>query len=180
MSQKVSLRFMVAESKIGMDGRAPLQMSIIVDKKRVYVQLPKKLFPSEFNNKTQESTLSDVNNYIHIVRTRIMEIQTDFYAIKSSLTAQKVKDVFNGMQLRKVWCLLEFYENYVVKLTDLLNVTVNRNTLDKHKYLLGYLRHYMQNHDKPIEDTKPSFINEFYFFLRKNVQQHNITLPLVI
>jgi hypothetical protein len=55
MYQTISFRFMVTASKIGKDGSAPLMLSIIVNKKRVSIQLKKKLKPSEFNNSSQLS-----------------------------------------------------------------------------------------------------------------------------
>ena len=109
MYQTISFRFMVAASKIGKDGSAPLMLSIIVNKKRVSIQLKKKLKPAEFNNSTQLSTVDDVNNYINVVRSRVMEIQTDLFAQKNTVTAQKIKDIFNGVQINKQWGLLELY-----------------------------------------------------------------------
>jgi len=66
MYQTISIRFMVASSKVGKSGTAPLLLSIIVNEKRVCIQLQKKLKPSEFKNKTQTSSIEDINNYMRI------------------------------------------------------------------------------------------------------------------
>jgi len=55
---------MVASSKKGKDGLAPLMLNVIVNSTRVCIQLKKRLKPSEFNNNTQLSTVGDVNNYM--------------------------------------------------------------------------------------------------------------------
>lgn len=175
MYQTISFRFMVASSKIGKDGTAPLMLSIIVNKKRVSIQLKKKMKPVDFNNNTQLSTLQDVNNYINVVRSRLMEIQTDLFAQKVTVTAQKIKDIFNGVQINKQWGLLELYKHHNLELKKLIDVTIAKNTYDKHEYVLNYLSAYMKNVDKPIEEINVSFINGFYAYLRHDIKQNNNT-----
>jgi len=177
MYQTISLRFMVASSRAGRDGSAPLLMSIIVNSKRVCIQLQKKLKPTEFNNKTQLSTIGDVNNYINVVRSRIMEIQTDLFAQKITITAQKIKNVFNGIQTNKQWGLIELYEQHNSDLKKMIGVTIGKNTHDKHEFLINYLKNYLKNIDRPIEDLNTSFINGFYAYLRHDIkQQHNTAI----
>ena len=177
MYQTISLRFMVASSKAGRDGSAPLLMSIIVNSKRVCIQLQKKLRPTEFNNKTQLSSIGDINNYINVVRSRIMEIQTDLFAQKIPITPQKIKDVFNGIQSNKQWGLIELYEQHNSDLKKMIGVTIGKNTHDKHQFLINYLKNYMKNNDRPNEDLNTSFINGFYAYLRHDIkQQHNTAI----
>ena len=116
MYQTISLRFMVASSKMGKDGKASLLLSIIVNKMRVSIQLQKKLKPTEFNNKTQISSINDVNDYISIVKSRIMGIQTNLFAKCIPISAQKIKDVYNGVQLEKSWDLIELYTSVMLTL----------------------------------------------------------------
>lgn len=175
MYQTFALRFMVASSKVAKDGTTPLFLSIIVNRKRVCIQLKKKLRPSEFNPKTQTSTIEDINNYMSIVKSRIMEIQTDLFAQKIALTAQKIKDCYNGIQINKQWGLLELYLHHNNELRKMVGTTITKNTCDKHNYVLSYLKAYMGNVDKPIEDIKASFINGFYNYLRHDIKQGNNT-----
>ena len=58
-------------------------------------QLKKRLKPSEFNNKTQSSTIEDVNKSLLIVKSRMMEIQTDLFPQKAQISAQITPDIFN-------------------------------------------------------------------------------------
>lgn len=175
MYQTISVRFLVASSKVGKDGTAPLFMSIIVNKKRVSIQLKKKLKPSDFNNNTQLSKIDDINNYIGVVKSRIMEIQTDLFAQKISITAEKIKDCFNGVQISKQWGLLELYQKHNQELRKMVGITITKNTCDKHDYTLNYLRTYMGGKDKPMVDIKASFIIGFYNFLRHDIKQENNT-----
>lgn len=177
MYQTVSLRFMVASSKVGKDGKASLLLSIIVNRKRVSIQLQKKLKPSEFNNKTQLSTIKDVNEYISIVKSRIMGIQTNLFAQGVQLSAQKIKDAYNGVQSEKKWGLIELYKQHNSDLKKMIGITIGKNTHDKHEFLLNYLKAYMKNIDRPIEDLNTSFVNSFYAYLRHDIkQQHNTAI----
>lgn len=175
MYQTFSLRFMVASSKRGKDGLAPLMLNVIVNSSRVCIQLKKRLKPNDFNNKTQLSKFDDVNHYMDIVRSRIMEIQTDLFAQRIALTAQKIKDCFNGIQVSKQWGLLELYQNHNQELRKMVGITITKNTCDKHDYVLNYLNAYMANKDKPIADVKASFITGFFNYLRHDIKQENNT-----
>ena len=56
----------------------------------------------------------------------------------------------------------------------MIGVTIGKNTHDKHEFLINYLKNYMKNIDRPIEDLNTSFINGFYAYLRHDIkQQHN-------
>jgi len=177
MYQTISLRFMVASSKMGKDGKASLLLSIIVNKMRVSIQLQKKLKPTEFNNKTQISSINDVNDYISIVKSRIMGIQTNLFAQSIPISAQKIKDVYNGVQLEKSWGLIELYTRHNLDLKKMIGVTIGKNTHDKHEFLLNYLKSYMKNIDRPIVDLNTSFVNGFYAYLRHDIrQQHNTAI----
>jgi len=175
MYQTISLRFMVASSKIGKDGTAPLLLSIIVNKKRACIQLKKRLKPSEFNHKTQLSSIEDINNYINIVKSRIMEIQTELFAQRIPINAQKIKDCYNGVQINKQWGLLELFQQHNTEYKKMVGLSIASNSYDKYVYTLNYLKTYMKNVDKPIEDINASFINGFYNFLRLDIKQNNNT-----
>jgi site-specific recombinase XerD len=166
---------MVASSKIGKDGTAPLLLSLIVNKKRVCIQLKKRLKPSEFNHKTQLSLIEDINNYINIVKSRIMEIQTELFAQRVPINAQKIKDCYNGVQISKQWGLLELFQQHNTEYKKLVGLSIASNSYDKYVYTLNYLKTYMKNVDKPIGDINASFINGFYNFLRRDIKQSNNT-----
>ncbi len=174
MYQTFSLRFMVAASKMCQDGLAPLFLSIIVDNKRVSIQLKKKLKPSDFNVKTQTATSDDVNNYIAVVRSRMLNIQTELFAQKIVATPQKIKDLFNDVQSVKQWGLIELYELHNEDMKKLVGKTVVASSYMKHTYVLSYLKTYMKNIDRPITDINASFIKGLYNYLIdvKN-HQHN-------
>ena len=104
-----------------------------------------------------------------------MDIQTDLFAQKVTVTAQKIKDIFNGIQINKQWGLLELYKHHNLELKKLIDVTIAKNTYDKHEYVLNYLTAYLKNIDKPVGDIKASFINEFSAYLRHDIKQKNNT-----
>lgn len=166
---------MVASSKKGKDGLAPLMLNVIVSSTRVCIQLQKRISPTEFDCKSQLSTNNDINNYMAIVRTRIMEIQTNLFAQKIQITAQKIKDAYNGVQINKHWGLLELYRHHNAELKQMIGVTIAENTYDKHEYVFNYLKAYMKNSDKQIEDINASFVNGFYNYLRHHIKQQNNT-----
>lgn len=174
MYQTFNIRFSVSTSKVNKDGYAPLFVSIIVNKERTYIQLPKKLKPSDFNNRTQQSSNSDINAYINIVRSRIFEIQTELFANKIQVSASKIKQVFNGIQLNKKWGILEFYSKHNENLEKMVGKTIVKDSFKKHVYVLNYLSAFTNYVDIPIHEISPSFIKNFYqYLIVQKYQKHN-------
>jgi len=162
---------------VNKEGYAPLFVSISVNKERTYIQLPKKLKPKEFNSKIQLSTIQDINEYINVVKTKIYEIQTDLFANKIEITAQRIKQVYCGILLKKNWGLLELYHIHNVNLEKMVGKTIVQDSFKKHVYVYNYLCKYMNNIDISINEIKTSFLNDFYSFLiiSKN-QRHNTAI----
>jgi len=74
----------------------------------------KRLKPSEFNNKTQSSTIEDVNKSLRIVKSRMMEIQTNLFAQKNSNLSSNNPRHFQHIQKNKQYKYLELYKHHNV------------------------------------------------------------------
>ncbi|MDP4201714.1 MAG: site-specific integrase [Bacteroidota bacterium] len=175
MYQTFSLRFSASSSRAGKNGLTPLFLTISVGNQRVCIQLPKKVDPRDFNVKSQRSSNDDINSYMNVVRSRIFEIQTQLFAQGIPVTAFKIKEIFNGVQIHKEWGLLEFYEHHNEEMKKLVGHTIVEDSFKKHVYVLNYLRSYLNNADKPLNELTSSFLNSFYNYLIHDKGQCNNT-----
>ena len=83
-----NFNFYVRKSKVQKNGLAPMEVSICVNGDRVFVQLPYKCRPEEFNKKRQPKELVD---YVAAMRKRINELLADMVASSTPLTANNLK-----------------------------------------------------------------------------------------
>ncbi len=129
-----NVSFYCRESKKNKDGMAPIELSLGINGKRCYVQLPRKENPTTFKRDLKCKKDNDLKEYLRLIRVRLNEIETAFlrdghsttritqhYAklLKNSIL-EEVKDAFeksywkNGYfwQLDKSKSVWSKYENY--------------------------------------------------------------------
>ena len=81
-------------SKANRDGLAPIELSLIINKKRCYIQLPRKENPEAFRTAVNAKRNNDVKLYLDSVRTRVNEIETKLLREGEPLTAATLKEYF--------------------------------------------------------------------------------------
>ncbi len=63
-----NVSFYCRESKVGVKGYAPIEMSIVINGERTVITLPRKEKPKEFKASIQAKRNNDVKNYLNAVR----------------------------------------------------------------------------------------------------------------
>ena len=73
-----NVSFYCRESKKNKDGTAPIEISLVINGKRCYVQLPRKEAPATFKREINSKKDNDLKDYLRSVRVRLNEIETAF------------------------------------------------------------------------------------------------------
>ena len=128
MRTTASLTFYCRQSKATKNGLAPIEASLIINGKRVFINLPRKEYPNEFKRLTEQKRNNPLKEYLFEVRNKFNEIQTDMMRMNIPLTAETLKDYFKtgGVKpytLEDVW-------------TDYLKIQAQR--IDKTITLMSY------------------------------------------
>ena len=123
-----SLQYYCRLSKATKNGLAPIEASLIINGKRVFINLPRKEYPNEFKRLTEQKRNNPLKEYLFEVRNKFNEIQTDMMRMNIPLTAETLKDYFKtgGVKpytLENVW-------------TDYLKIQAQR--IDKTITLMSY------------------------------------------
>ena len=71
-----NVSFYCRESKKNKDGLAPIELSLVINRKRCYVQLPRKEDPEQFKRELMSKNWSDLKDYLSAIRARLNEIET--------------------------------------------------------------------------------------------------------
>lgn len=89
-----NVSFYCRESKKNKDGLAPIELSLVINRKRCYVQLPRKEDPAQFKKELKIKKGSDLKDYLSAIRIRLNEIETIFVQDGQALTAEALRDYF--------------------------------------------------------------------------------------
>ena len=91
-----SLQFYCRRSKATKKGLAPIEASIIINGKRVFINLPRKETPEDFARLTLAKKNNDLKDYLYEVRNKFNEVQTDMMRNNIPLSAETLKEYFKS------------------------------------------------------------------------------------
>ena len=89
-----NISFYCRESKKDKDGLAPIEMVIILNARRCFIQLPRKEYPEKFKAQTGGKKRTDLIDYLDSIRARLNQIATSFLMEGQPLTADALKAYF--------------------------------------------------------------------------------------
>lgn len=89
-----NVSFYCRESKKNKDGLAPIELVIILNTRRCFIQLPRKEYPEKFKVQTRGKKRTDLTDYLDAIRTRLNQIATTFLMEGQPLTADALKAYF--------------------------------------------------------------------------------------
>ena len=112
-----NVSFYCRESKKNKDGLAPIELSLIINGKRCYVQLPRKEAPAAFKQEVNSKKDNDLKDYIRSVRACLNQIETELLKEGEALTAAVLKERFRtgGHVLYTVGNLFDDYMRILAK-----------------------------------------------------------------
>ena len=82
-----NVQFYCRKSKTTKNGTAPIELSLNLNGKRCFLNLPFKAYPEDFARKRQPKEIKD---YCDLMRTRINEILTDMLSHDEPLTTERI------------------------------------------------------------------------------------------
>ena len=88
MKNTSKIQFYARESKKDKDGLVHIEMSININQKRVFINLPMQVEPDKFNSKRRPKEYED---YISLMRVRVNEILVEMMAHQEPITADRIR-----------------------------------------------------------------------------------------
>ena len=89
-----NISFYCRESKKNKDGMAPIELSLVINGKRCFVQLLRKERPKTFKSALNSKRNNDIKDYLSLVRNRLNEVETALLREEKALTADVLKGYF--------------------------------------------------------------------------------------
>ena len=94
--QTFAIRYYCRESKKNKQGVSPIEMSIIINGERVFITLPRKMKPKEFERDLSSRGYNETKHFLSLFETRANNSITEIVTAQKILTAQRVKDYMLG------------------------------------------------------------------------------------
>lgn len=140
MRNTSKIQFYARESKKDKNGLVHIEMSIIINGERKFINLPMQVKPSEFNSKRKRP--KEVEDYIALMRTRTNEIITEMLARQEPITTERIRDYIKKGGY-KSYTVNDMFDDYL-------------SILAKRKLSKGVYRKYELVKELYLEDNKGS------------------------
>lgn len=169
------LNFLVRKSKVGKQGNAPLELSIIIGEERKIITLDRRVNPSMWDGKKQKVKKdADTNSFIQAVTSKFFNTETEL--IKRNITLNYKNLLYyyeNGFEVKdKVF--IEFFDEFVTEYYG--EPSASFVQWEKYQKLGDYLRMFLKEKGKidiTLKMVTPSLIEAFFNYLLANGNKNN-------
>lgn len=149
---------------MGKNGLSPIELSVIVDKKRTVLTLDKRIKPNTWKAQSQKSSQKEVNKFIDAIRAKFYSIETELIKRGISVTLENVTDAYkNGFKVKEVG-IIEFFNAYNREKGK--NLSLSLITILKYKNVMDCLKSFIVEkygkQDMPLASITPLFLQRFY------------------
>jgi site-specific recombinase XerD len=155
------------------NGKIPLFCRITVDGKETRFGLKKDVNPKSWDVKAgkvigRTNEAVEINALIDKTKSKIYKIYRDIQESEDSVTAEKVKNVFLGVET-KHQNLLELFDHHNGERKLLVGKTISESTYDKYRITRNHLADFISERhnlsDIPLKTIDHKFICDFEIFM---------------
>ena len=127
-----NVSFYCRESKKDRLGYAPIELSIIINKERCYIRLPRKEKPEEFKTLVNSKKPNDLKAYLDLTRSRLNEIETDLIRSGYAITTYTLKEYFQHGGIKK-YTVGDLFREYLGILKKRVDIDLTEKTYRKYE-----------------------------------------------
>ena len=167
-----SLQFYCRESKATKNGLSPVEASIIINGKRVFINLPRKETPEDFKRLTTSKKGNDLKEYLYEVRTKFNEVQTDMMRNNIPLTAASLKEYFKSGGV-KPYTLEDVWTDYLQIQEKRIGKTITQMSYNKYVSARNTMYEYVSK-DMELTAITPATIQSILVNLQSKYKEGTV------
>ena len=195
MRSTFKVLFFLKRDKQKKDGSVPVYCRITIDGKEARFGMKKDINPKLWNVKEGKATgksaeSSEVNALLEKTKAGIHKIYRDVQERENAVSAEKVKNIFLGID-SKQYMLLKAFDEQIEEKYNLINKKIVKGTYNRYCYLRIRLSEFLLEKyhlsDIPLREINYQFINDFEMYLltvrgnkQSTIAQNLILLKLVL
>ena len=173
MRSTFKVLFFLKRDKQKKNGKAPLFCRITVDGKEIRFGMKKDIHPGYWDVKAGKATgrtgeATEINALIDSSKSAIYKVYRDLQERDNSVTAEKVRNIFLGINGRRK-NLLETFDEHNREKKLLVGVNISMSLYDKYRITRDHLAEFLMNRynlsEISLKDIDLKFIENFKIFL---------------
>ena len=125
-----SISFYCRSSKANKKGLSPIEVSLIINQKRVFFNLPRKERPEDFQ-KLLKKRSSDLAEYLELYRTKINEVQTELLQRGIAITAPRIREYLKSGGI-KTYTIEDLFNEYLLLLEKRIGIDLTQASYEKY------------------------------------------------
>ena len=168
MRATFNINFICRQSKVGKLGKAPVEMSIIINGRRTYISLPRKENPKDFHKLITAKKANNLKDYLEQTYQKVLQTITEMSRRGIPLKASTLKEYIQR----------GFSESYTIEdlFVDYLQILQNRVGIDLSKLVFRryeLVRDLFYSHidkNKQLIEVTNSVVTDFYAKLNRQYE----------
>ena len=166
MRQTFTVNFYCRPSKADKKGFSPIELSLILNGKRVYITLPRKERTEDFERLTEQKRENELKVFLESYRKRINEVITELNERQITVTVDNIKLFLNGAKDYRLTDLFREFNDYSLK-----SKKIAYRTHKKYLFIQSQLLDYFG--DKILTDITKINANQYFNYLQKRDYKPN-------
>lgn len=164
----LNVSFLCRPSKVNRYGLAPIEVSVVCDKVRTYINLPMRIAPDEFNKKMCSKKGNELLDYVSSIRVKLNKHISEMQLQDIQITPSSLKEFFKYGSVQKVVYTLgdlsKDFLAFVYKKGEVNEIT--SGVVRKYELAIGRFNDYFGS-DTDIDKVTPMGIENFKLELKK-------------
>ncbi|WP_234034096.1 site-specific integrase [Elizabethkingia sp. M8] len=195
MRSTFKVLFFLKRDKQKKDGSVPVYCRITIDGKESRFGMKKNIDPKLWNVKEGKATgksaeSSEINALLEKTKAGIHKIYRDIQERENAVSAEKVKNIFLGID-SKQYMLLKAFDEHVEEKFNLIGKRIVKSTYNRYYYLRIRLSEFLTEKyhlsDIPLREINYQFIRDFEMYLltvrgnkQSTIAQYLINLKKIV
>lgn len=168
MRTTFNINFVCRQSKVTKSGKAPVEMSIIINGKRVYLTLPRKESPKDFQKLVTSKRQNELKEYLEVMYQKVLQAQTILMMQGQVVNPQSIKEyIQNGCSTS--YTIEDLFVEYLKILKKRVGINLTAAVYRKYEIVRDLFYQHISN-TKQVKEITKSVISDFYAELNKKYE----------
>lgn len=184
-SKKLSVLFVIKQSKQNKRGLCPINFRLTYNKKRNEFSTGQFVAPKYWNAKKQLVSPKDPNNefinaQLALITQKLNNTYLSLQLKESEFTVSDIMDIYFGRTVKKEENVYSYYKSFLLGLEGLIGKDIKQSTYNKFNYVgndvKAFIKHKFKVNDVGLTSLNLQWLHDFEYYLKTVKNQKQITI----
>jgi len=168
MRATFNINFICRQSKVGKLGKAPVEMSIIINGRRTYISLPRKENPKDFHKLITAKRANDLKDYLEQTYQKVLQTITEMSRRGIPLKASTLKEYIQR-GFSESYTIEDLFVDYLQILQKRVGIDLSKVVFRRYELVRDLFYSHIDKNKQLIEVTN-SVVTDFYAKLNRQYE----------